>query len=219
MLYYGDNLDILRRYIADESVDLIYLDPPFNSNATYNVLFAEQNGAQAAAQLQAFVDTWSWVEAAPTYQELILRPDKVGDAMRAFGQLLPHGGLLAYLVMMAPRLDELRRVLKSTGSIYLHCDSTASHYLKVLMDAIFGPQNYRNEIIWKRTSAHNDPKRYGRNLDTILFYSKAESYTWNQLHTAHGDAYLARFRNADPDGRRWTDDNLTAKGLTGGGYT
>jgi len=218
-LYYGDNLDVLRQHIKDESVDLIYLDPPFNSNANYNVLFSDKGGGKSSAQLQAFKDTWKWEEAASVYAEMSLLPGGLGDAMRAFGQLLPQGGLLAYLVMMAPRLDELRRVLKSTGSIYLHCDSTASHYLKVLMDAIFGPQNYRNEIIWKRTSAHNDPKRYGRNLDTILFYSKAESYTWNQLHTAHGDAYLARFRNADPDGRRWTDDNLTAKGLTGGGYT
>ena len=171
-LYYGDNLDIMRRYIKDESVDLSYLDPPFNSNATYNVLFSDRDGNQTAAQLQAFKDTWSWAEASPIYQSLILEPGTVGTALRAFGDLLPKGGLLAYLVMMAPRLAELRRVLKPTGSIYLHCDPTASHYLKVLMDAIFGPQAYRNEIIWKRTSAHNDPGRYGANIDCLLFYKK-----------------------------------------------
>ncbi|NLE75618.1 MAG: site-specific DNA-methyltransferase, partial [Chloroflexi bacterium] len=131
-LYYGDNLDILQRYIPDESVDLIYLDPPFNSKATYNVLFAEENGARSAAQLEAFKDTWSWPEAAPTFEELKLLQGSLGDAMRAFGQLLPRGGLLAYLVMMGPRLAELHRVLKPTGSLYLHCDPTASHYLKVL---------------------------------------------------------------------------------------
>ena len=155
-LYYGDNLDILKLYIKDESVDLIYLDPPFNSKATYNVLFSDRGGSQTTAQLQAFKDTWVWAEAAPVYQALILESGTVGTALRAFGDLLPKGGLLAYLVMMAPRLAELRRVLKPTGSIYLHCDPTASHYLKILMDAIFGPGSLRNEIIWKRTSAHSD---------------------------------------------------------------
>ena len=217
-LYYGDNLDVLRRHVASESVDLIYLDPPFNSNATYNVLFADKGGGKAAAQLQAFKDTWSWAEAAAIYQELSLLQGRLGDAMRAFHQLLPEGGLLAYLVMMGPRLAELYRVLKPTGSIYLHCDPTASHYLKVLMDAIFEPQGYRNEVIWKRTSAHNDPGRYGANIDVILFYTKGSPWTWNQIYLTHDKEYLARFRHQDPDGRLWTDDNLTAKGLSGGGY-
>ena len=141
-LYYGDNLDILRRYVADESVDLVYLDPPFNSNANYNVLFAEQDGEQAAAQIQAFEDTWTWDLEA----ELALRGDdrraaaRCRDAMQAFRKLLGTSDMLAYLAMMAPRLVELRRVLKPTGSIYLHCDPTASHYLKLLMDAVFGPE-------------------------------------------------------------------------------
>lgn len=182
-LYYGDNLDVLRLYIKDESVDLTYLDPPFNSNATYNVLFSDRGGGQTTAQLHAFKDTWSWAEAAPMYQALILEQGPVGAALRAFGDLLPQGGLLAYLVMMAPRLAELRRVLKPTGSIYVHCDPTASHYLKVVMDAIFGPEFFRNEIIWKRANAHNDPKRFGRITDTILYYCKSGNNIWNSQYT------------------------------------
>jgi len=218
-LYYGDNLDVLRRHIKDESVDLVYLDPPFNSNASYNVLFSEQNGTKAAAQLQAFKDTWSWVEAAPTYQELVLQQGSLGDAMRAFGQLLPHGGLLAYLVMMAPRLAELRRVLKPTGSIYLHCDPTASHYLKVLLDAIFGPQNFKNEIIWKRTTTKSDYKQGATNWprvhDVLLYYQKDGSTRGNfdQQFAEYSEDYLQEFyRYRDPDGRAYTLDNLAAPG-------
>ena len=138
-LYYGDNLDILHRYIADESVDLIYLDPPFNSNQSYNVLFAEQDGSRSAAQIKAFGDTWRWDQsAAAAYEEVVERGGKVSEAMQAFRKFLGHNDMLAYLAMMAPRLVELRRVLKPTGSIYVHCDPTASHYLKLLMDAVFG---------------------------------------------------------------------------------
>src|SRR3972149_7031425 len=156
-LYYGDNLDILRRYVRDETVDLVYLDPPFNSNQSYNVLFAEKDGARAAAQIKAFGDTWHWDEAASRlFEETVEAGGRVSQAMQAFQKLLGNNDMLAYLTMMAPRLVELRRVLKPTGSIYLHCDPTASHYLKVLMDAVFGATNYRNEIVWKRTSAHND---------------------------------------------------------------
>lgn len=219
VLYYGDNLDVLRRHVKDESVDLVYLDPPFNSNATYNVLFAEQNGSRAAAQIKAFEDTWRWdQEAARDYDETVEQGGKVADALIAFRDLLGLSNMLAYLSMMAPRLVELRRVLKPTGSIYLHCDPTASHYLKVLMDAVFGAQNFRNEITWKRTSAHNDPHRYGRNTDTILFYTKSDTWTWNQLYQAHNPEYLARFRKRDPSGRQWADWDLSAKGLSGGGY-
>jgi excisionase family DNA binding protein len=136
VLYYGDNLDILRRYIADESVDLVYLDPPFNSNATYNVLFAEHTGEKAASQIKAFEDTWTWDEAAArTYFETVQAGGQVANALTAFYTLLGESNMMAYLAMMAPRLVELRRVLKSTGSIYLHCDPTASHYLKLLMNA------------------------------------------------------------------------------------
>ena len=158
-LYYGDNLDILRRYVRDESADLIYLDPPFNSNQTYNVLFQERDGSQSASQIKAFGDTWHWDEtAARSYEETVEAGGQVAEAMQAFRKLLGTNDMLAYMSMMAPRLVELRRVLKPTGSLYLHCDPTASHFLKLLMDAVFGSANFRTEIIWKRTSAHSDTK-------------------------------------------------------------
>ena len=173
-LIYGDNLDVLPRYVPDESVDLIYLDPPFNSNADYNVLFAEQDGSRAAAQIKAFGDTWRWdAVAARTYNEFIATgPNRASQAMQAFRKLLGENDMLAYLAMMAPRLVELRRVLKPTGSIYLHCDPTASHYLKLLMDAVFGPENFRNEIIWKRHNARSSEQRWPRVHDVLLFYSE-----------------------------------------------
>ena len=155
-LYYGDNLDILRRYVEDESVDLIYLDPPFNSNADYNVLFAEKDGTQAHAQIKAFEDTWSWdLEAAAEYAEVPARAAtaRVAKCLKAIHDFSAASDMMAYLSMMAIRLIELRRVLKPTGSIYLHCDPTASHYLKLLMDAVFGPESFRNEIIWKADNA------------------------------------------------------------------
>src|SRR5713226_6835877 len=149
VLYYGDNLDVLRRHIGDESVDLIYLDPPFNSNATYNVLFAEQDGSRSAAQIQSFGDTWRWDQAAArAYEETVEAGGGVARALQAFRTLLGDSNMLAYLAMMAPRLVELHRVLKPTGSLYLHCDPTASHYLKILLDGIFDPRNFRNEIVW-----------------------------------------------------------------------
>src|SRR6266545_4478163 len=162
ILYYGDNLDVLRRYVADESVDLIYLDPPFKSNQDYNVLFAEQDGSRSAAQIKAFEDTWRWDQAAAAaYEEIVERGGRVSQVMQAFRTfLVGESDMLAYLAMMALRLIELRRVLKATGSIYLHCDPTASHYLKMLMDAVFAPQNFRNEIIWRRTTAHSSAKKF-----------------------------------------------------------
>lgn len=148
-LYYGDNLDVLQRYIKDDSIDLVYLDPPFKSNVNYNVLFAEQNGSRAKAQMKAFEDTWRWdQEAARAFQETVEKGGRVSLVMQAFRTFLGDNDMLAYLSMMAPRLVELHRVLKPTGSIYLHCDPAASHYLKLLMDAVFGPQQFRNEIIW-----------------------------------------------------------------------
>src|SRR5688572_24816667 len=169
-LYYGDNLDVLRRHIKDETVDLVYLDPPFKSDQDYNVLFGE-HGTKAAAQIKAFEDTWTWDQAAAAaYEEVVQMGGRVAQAMIAFRTFLGQSDMLAYLSMMAPRLVELRRALKPTGSIYLHCDPTASHYLKMLMDAVFGPLNFRNEIIWKRTSGHSDASRYGAVHDTILFY-------------------------------------------------
>jgi len=166
-LYYGDNLDVLRLHVADESVDLVYLDPPFNSSQDYNVLFAEQDGTRAAAQIRAFEDTWRWdIASAQAYEQVVETGGAPSRAMQAFRQFFGESDMMAYLAMMAPRLVELRRVMKSTASIYLHCDPTASHYLKMLMDAVFGAGNYQNEIIWERFGSHNDPKRFGRVTDT-----------------------------------------------------
>ncbi|MGD0547465.1 MAG: DNA methyltransferase, partial [Terracidiphilus sp.] len=212
-LYYGDNLDVLKLYLKDESVDLVYLDPPFNSRQDYNVLFAEKDGSQSSSQIHAFEDTWEWnIEAERTLEEIIEKGGRVADALRSFRTFLGGSDMMAYLAMMAPRLVELRRVLKETGSIYLHCDPTASHYLKILMDAVFGPQFFQNEITWKRTTAHNDPERYGRNTDIILFYSKSKVKTWNSVYSVHDDVYLTRFRNEDQNGRRWADFDLSGAG-------
>ncbi len=220
-LYFGDNLPILREHVPDESVDLIYLDPPFNSNATYNVLFREASGEASAAQIQAFDDTWHWdIDSERAYREVVTDgPKKLADLLQAMRSFLGRNDMMAYLTMMAQRMAELHRVLKPTGSIYLHCDPTASHYLKLLMDAAFGAYSFRNEITWKRTTAHNDAKRYGANTDTILFYTKGEDWTWNASFQVYDASYKSRFRFKDPNGRRWADDNLTAKGLSGGGYT
>jgi site-specific DNA-methyltransferase (adenine-specific) len=179
-LYYGDNLDILRRYVKDETIDLVYLDPPFNSNQDYNVLFAEQDGSRSAAQIQAFKDSWRWdQEAANAYMEIVEAGGKVSQAMQAFRQMLGANDMLAYLAMMTPRLVELQRVLKATGSIYLHCDPTASHYLKILMDAIFGVRNFRNEIIWFYKTGGASKRHFSRKHDVILFYAKTDDYVFN----------------------------------------
>lgn len=182
-LYYGDNLDILRRYIKDESVELIYLDPPFNSNATYNVLFGSKDGTDAAAQIQAFDDTWHWdTAAAESFREVVEQGGEVSRAMQAFRLLLNDSDMLAYLSMMAPRLVELHRVLKPTGSIYLHCDPTASHYLKILMDAVFGVNNFNNEIIWYYRRWTSSTDRFQRMHDVILFYGKGSNTTFNPIY-------------------------------------
>jgi len=211
-LYYGDNLDILRRYIPDESVDLIYLDPPFNSKATYNVLFAEKNGSASAAQIKAFEDTWHWdKKAEETYLELVEKgPKKVADLIQALRSFLGSNDMMAYLTMMAARLVELCRVLKPTGSIYLHCDPTASHYLKLVMDAVFRHINFRNEIIWKRTSAHNDPKKYGNNYDCILYYSQGDMPVWNDLRLPYSEEYLKSHYAQQDDYGYYTTRDLSA---------
>src|SRR5687768_15565310 len=207
-LYYGDNLDVLRRHVADESVDLVYLDPPFNSNASYNVLFAAKDGHQAAAQIQAFEDTWRWDEsAARQFAETVEAGGSVADVLLAFERFLGTSDMLAYLAMMAPRLVELRRVLKPTGSLYLHCDSTASHYLKMLLDGVFGPENFRNEIIWKRYGAHNDAKTWGRVHDTLLFYSRSRVKTFTKGSTVLGAEHLAQ---EDPWQFQWWALGLVA---------
>jgi adenine specific DNA methylase Mod len=223
-LYYGDNLDILPRYLKDETLDLVYLDPPFKSNQDYNVLFAEQDGSRSAAQIKAFEDTWRWDQAAAeAYQEIVERGGKVAQAMLAFRTFLGESDMLAYLAMMAPRLVELRRVLKPTGSIYLHCDPTASHYLKMLMDAVFGPERFRTEIVWKRSTAHSDMKQgrrqHGRLHDIILFYTKTDRWIWNPLHMAYDQDYvLSKYRYIEEgSGRYYRLDNLTGPGGTAKG--
>ena len=170
-LYYGDNLKVLRQYIPTESIDLIYLDPPFNSNRNYNVLFKDESGVDSEAQITAFEDTWHWNHIAEqTYDELVTESaDHISKMITALRDFIGTNQMMAYLVMMTIRLVELHRVLKQTGSIYLHCDPTASHYLKVILDTIFGPERFLNEITWKRTTAHNDPKRYGRIQDHCSF--------------------------------------------------
>lgn len=217
-LYYRDNLDVLRRHIDDESVDLVYLDPPFKSDQDYNVLFAEHDGTQAASQIRAFEDTWRWDEsAARSCAEVIEAGGRVSQVMQAFRTFLGDSDMMAYLAMMAPRLIELRRVLKATGSVYLHCDPTASHYLKLLMDAVYGPSMFRSEVIWKRTSAHSSAKRYGPVHDSLLFYSKSDSYAWNRIFEPYNQGYLETFFDQqDEDGRRWKRMDLTGAGVRHG---
>jgi DNA modification methylase len=217
-LFYGDNLDVLRQHIADESVDLVYLDPPFNSNASYNVLFAERDGKQAAAQIKAFGDTWQWDQgAARAYEEVIEAGGRVSQVLQAFRTFLGDTDMLAYLAMMAPRLVELRRVMKPTASIYLHCDPTASHYLKMLMDAVFGPEQFLNEIVWKRTSAHSSARRYGPIHDTLLFYSRSDEFQWHPQYQPYDDSYLnAFYTHVSADGRRWRRSDLTGAGIRHG---
>lgn len=182
-LYYGDNLDILKRYIKDESIDLIYLDPPFKSNQDYNILFKERNGTQSSAQIKAFEDTWHWDRTAEdTYIEIVEKlPKKIADLIRAFRSFLGENDMVAYLVMMAIRLQELHKVLKPTGSVYLHCDPTASHYLKLVMDAVFSAKNFQNEIVWSYRTGGLSSKRWGRKHDVILFYSKGNTFIFNPI--------------------------------------
>lgn len=212
-LYYGDNLSIMRDHIPDASVDLVYLDPPFNSKQPYNVIFQKSE-----AQITAFVDTWHWTEQAQhEYDEIMRSPNTdAAEMIRAMRRFLAESDMMAYLVMMTSRLLELHRILKPTGSLYLHCDPTASHYLKVVMDSIFGPQNFRNEIIWQRTSAHSSAKRFGPNFDTIFFYSKSDDYTWNPAKAAHNPEYVKRFYKHEDERGRFRLSDLTAAGVRRG---
>jgi len=206
-LYFGDNLKVLREHVPDESVDLIYLDPPFNSNATYNVLFAEKSGEKSTAQITAFDDTWHWgEESEATFQELVTGPHvKLASLVESLRGFLGTNDMMAYLTMMAIRLVELHRVLKPTGTIYLHCDPTASHYLKLVMDGLFGPHRFRNEIIWRRTPFSGSSKARSQQLprshDVILFYSRSDSWRWNTPSKPYSPEYLSRFKWDDADGK------------------
>ena len=218
-LFFGDNLNILREHVADESVDLIYLDPPFNSNATYNVLFQEKSGEQSAAQITAFEDTWHWgTDSELAYQDIVTNgPTKVSELVAAMRSFLGQNDMMAYLTMMSQRMIELHRVLKPSGSIYLHCDPTASHYLKLLLDSVFGLRNFCNEITWQRTESHNSAVRYGNIADILLYYAKSEKVTWNGGYHSYlggvqkfSDKQMKRFSHVDEEGRIYRLDDLTA---------
>lgn len=225
-LYYGDNLTIMRQ-MPDACVDLIYLDPPFNSQRNYNLIYKRLTGQPVPEQEEAFCDAWDMdAEKEDLVRKIRIElPDKYGADqeliafwnawIKALRQTQPR--LLAYLLYMTFRLFEMRRILKPSGSLYLHCDATASHYIKVIADSVFGHQNFRNEIIWKRTSAHSSANRYGPVHDTILFYSKSDSFTWNPQHTPYSADYLAsHYRNTDAEGRRFTLSDLTGAGTRNG---
>jgi DNA modification methylase len=202
-LYCGDNLELLRRHGEAETVDLVYLDPPFNSGQNYHLLFKTRNGTRSVVPIPAFEDTWRWDAAATAaFRETVEAGGRVGDALLAFRQFLGDSDQLAYLSMMAPRLIQLRRVLKSTGSIYLHCDPTASHYLKMLMDAVFGPENFRNEIAWRRTGAHGPRRSFGPIHDTLFFYSKSSEYFFQVVKRPYMKGHVdSRYTREEATGR------------------
>ena len=210
-LYFGDNLHVLREHIADASVDLIYLDPPFNSKRDYNLLFKTPKGHESDAQITAFEDSWHWGEQAEReFNEILRQPNTdVAELMPALRTFLGENDMMAYLVMMANRLLELHRVLKPTGSLYLHCDPTASHYLKIVLDGVFGKANFRTEISWKRSSAHSDAKQgrvqYGNIRDVIFFYTKSDEWTWKWIYTPYDQSYVDAFYNhvEEGTGRRY----------------
>jgi DNA modification methylase len=222
VLYYGDNLEILRNreYFPDECVDLIYLDPPFNSKKDYNILFKENGGVESEAQIKAFTDSWHWTQTAQdTYNDVVIKgPAKVGSMIGALHDALGNNDVMAYLVMMTARLIELHRVLKATGSLYLHCDPTASHYLKLVLDQIFGPVNFVNEISWKRSDAHSDAKQgakhYGRVHDVILFYSKGNKQKFNSIYLPLPERTVKSwYKNVEPEtGRYYNKADITGPG-------
>ena len=219
--YCGDNLDVLRLYMQqDETVDLIYLDPPFQSGKDYNLLFVRRDAdARASAQMKAFGDTWDWNQSArAAYDEVLGMGRPISQALETFHRFLGPSRMLAYLSMMAVRLFELHRVLKPTGSLYLHCDPSAGHYLKVLLDAVFGAENFRNEIIWKRTNAHNKAKRFGPVHDVLFFYTKTSRYTWNPTLMDYNQGYLdSKFTKiCERTGKEFQDVTMTGPGTRQG---
>jgi site-specific DNA-methyltransferase (adenine-specific) len=219
-LYYGDNLDVLRNEIASESVNLIYLDPPFNSQATYNVLFKSTSGERSQAQIEAFEDTWHWGDQAERAFDDVMKSNNTDTAelLRVLRAFLKENDMMAYLCMMAVRLLELHRVLKENGSIYLHCDPTASHYLKLLMDSVFSPTNFRNEIVWRRTATHGKSRRFAPIHDTILFYTKTGDYNWTFPRKPYMREHVAKYFVKDAKGWKtaYYGNVLTGSGLRGG---
>lgn len=214
-LFYGDCLDVLRT-LESESVDLVYLDPPFNSKKDYNAFFSTEEHKDADAQITAFEDTWHWGEQAQKeYNDLLQNPEagSLGETLLpALRQFLAESDMMAYLVMMGSRLVELRRILKNTGSLYLHCDPTASHYLKIILDGIFGAVGYKSEIIWKRTSSHNRAKRWGPIHDTILFYTKSSNFTWNKILMKLDEKYVEDYYKHEDEHGLFQTVDLTGPG-------
>ena len=216
-LFYGDNLDVMRQDIADETADLIYLDPPFKSDLDYNILFTTNGLAADEAQMTAFKDTWTWDQGAETALAEIqdIPNPKLVNLINALHVGMERTPMLAYLVNMAVRLVEIRRILKSDGSIYLHCDPTASHYLKMIMDAIFGPASFRNEIIWRRTGSHNKAKRWAPIHDVILFYTKSDNFCWSYPRRPYMVGHVKE--NFVEDGKGGYRTNYYGNVLTGSG--
>ncbi|MBY0375961.1 MAG: site-specific DNA-methyltransferase, partial [Bryobacteraceae bacterium] len=224
-LYYGDNLEVLRNKIDKESIDLCYSDPPFNSKRNYFQIY-NNIGKDDPAQAEAFVDTWTWNDQARDgFDEIRDNPNgrftpQLVSLITGLHPVLGEGSLLAYLVSMSLRITEIHRVLKKTGSFYLHCDPTASHYLKLVMDAIFVSQGgiFQNEIIWKRTGHHSPRRSFGPVHDVILFYTKAvKGYTFNIVRRPYMKGHVESRYAKQPDGRY----KFTSGGnvLTGAGWT
>jgi site-specific DNA-methyltransferase (adenine-specific) len=214
-LYYGDNLFTLREHIPTESVDLIYLDPPFNSNRSYNVLFQDEHGTDSEAQIKAFDDTWHWGEEVEnTYAEILTEAQPhIAEMVESMREFIGSNQMMAYLVMMTARLIELHRVLKPTGSLYLHCDPTASHYLKVILDTIFNVKNFRNEIIWKRNFTKKGSQyamnKFANNTDILLFYGKSEHAKFKTSKVRlPADEVMERYDKVDERGRRFKSEPL-----------
>lgn len=217
-LFCGDNLGLLPSYLPDESVDLVYLDPPFTLDRRYNSQCAQMCDAEDA-RLLAFARSWRWDDPVRRQLEsLVAEGGTVSSALHGLHAVLGPSDLMAYLTMLAPRLRELRRVLRPIGSVYVHCNPGASHYLKILMDAVFGPSQFRSEIVWKRSTAHSDTRQgrrtHGRVHDVILFYTASDEWIWNPSYTQHNAAYLRKkYRHVEPGtGRRYRLDNLTGPG-------
>jgi DNA modification methylase len=217
-LYFGDNLDILRG-LDPRSVDLVYLDPPFNSKALYNTIFKQPDGVTPLSQVAAFNDTWSWGdEARACYEGVLGSGGAAANVLKALMSILGRSDMMAYIAMMAARLEVLHYVLKPSGSLYLHCDPSASHYLKIVLDGIFGRTNFRTEISWRRQNAHNDTKQgrrqYGNVRDVIFFYTPSDRWIWNPQYTKYDPDYVAKFyKHAEPEtGRRFRLSDMTGPG-------
>jgi site-specific DNA-methyltransferase (adenine-specific) len=219
-LHFGDNLEVLRdtKIFPDESVNLVYLDPPFNSNASYNMLFKDKKGSRAKASIAAFDDTWHWGASAEESFDDVVRGENIraNQLLKVLRSFLGDNDVMAYLAMMSARLIELRRVLKSDGSLYLHCDPTASHYLKLVLDSIFGFENFGSEIIWRRTSSHSSARRWGPVHDVIFYYRKSAKYTWNEIFEIYDEKYIDDFYKFSDDKGRFRIGDLTGAGIRAG---